>query len=288
MRILHSIIIVSNNRAEELLFTLNEIKKLIDPNLTEILIYLDGCLSLKNQFAFLKSNSILFFGSNDVVGPSIARNKLINCARGMYVYGFDDDSHPLTEAFLEISKKIFEKNKNTGIISFEELRDNEYSETQKYLNMTNEFIGCGFAMQKKIFEETNGFPIWMTYYGEESCLSIEILAKGYDIVSTNHVSVLHRINRFERGPQNFVRFENQLRNMFFYYLIYHPFPILKIVKLIFHNFTKYCLASHDYRRSFFKAIFQVFKDYKSVIQFRQPINLAVWRRKKSLQNPFFK
>jgi hypothetical protein len=76
---------------------------------------------------------------------------------------------------------------------------------------------------------TNGFPVWIDIYEEESCLSIEVMDKAFDILYTNAIKVNHRVNIAKRklNKQNYFRFERQLKNTTFYY----PYPLLKIIKL---------------------------------------------------------
>ena len=97
---------------------------------------------------------------------------------------------------------MFSKNPNVGILAFEEIKgrfesDREalkVSEKDKVEFLTAEFIGCGFAIRKSVYMKTNGFPIWIDIYGEESCVSMEVMSKGYDILFSNQIKINHRVD----------------------------------------------------------------------------------------------
>src|SRR5690606_13336476 len=143
-----------------------------------------------------------------------------------------------------------------GVLAFQEIKGVFNSDTEALTQrqeileefLCSEFVGCGFAIRKEVYQATNGFPLWIDIYGEESCVSIEVLAQGYDILYTNSISVNHRVNREERFKigRNYFRFEKQLKNTAFYYLVYYPFPLYKISRLLWHNFKKYAFTDWNY------------------------------------------
>jgi hypothetical protein len=59
-------------------------------------------------------------------------------------------------------------------------------------------------------EKTNGFRTWIDIYGEEPCLSIEVLDLDFGHLYTNQVAVNHRVDGAKRKLQgkNYFRFEN--------------------------------------------------------------------------------
>jgi GT2 family glycosyltransferase len=290
-----SIVIVSKNRKEELEKTLMILEKLIDFSNHEVLVFLDGCSDgselLKNQFKW-----VMWDGSEKSIGASGARNALYPKAKGEYLIGLDDDAHPLQTNFIDLTKTIFRKYNNVGIVAFQEIKGVFDSDVealrkgalpeQEYL--TNDFIGCGFAIRKDVYQATKGFPVWIDIYGEESCLSIEVMAKGNDILYTNTIKVNHRVNITERklAGQNYFRFGKQLKNSTYYYLVYYPFPVLKIVRLLWHNFRKYALTDLTFFKIFFKTIFEVLLNGPKILKYRNPVDkkiLVKMRKLKALQ-----
>jgi GT2 family glycosyltransferase len=276
-----SVLIVSKNRKNELEKTLVVLSGMLDFSLHEVLVFLDGhtddSLFLKDKYNWVK-----WYSSEISIGASAARHQLYPKAQGQFLIGLDDDAHPLHSDFIDRTRNIFDKYGNAGIIAFQEIKGiynsdadalnkNKAEEEEYYCN---EFIGCGFAIRKEVYEATNGFPVWVDIYGEESCVSIEVLALGFDIIYSNAIKVNHRVNLEERrkNGQNYFRFGRQLKNSTYYYLVYYPKPLLKIMKLYWHNFKKYALTDFESFKIFFKVIFEVWINFSKIWVYRNPVD----------------
>ena len=268
-----SFLIVTKNRPKELQFTLKKMQSIFDAETQEVLVFIDGCVEteqLQSQFSWVK-----WYVYNESISASPARNFLYQQAKGEIFIGLDDDAHLISENPIETIKSYFEVNPNLGILAFLELKG-LYENPKKELTFikkeeffTTEFIGCGFAIRKKVYDETNGFPIWMDIYGEESCLSLEVLDLDYDIFYTNQVAVNHRVDIKKRKLQgkNYFRFQKQLQNSFRMYMVYYQNPIKKILKLLFHNFRKYALSDWTYFKLYCMAVGNMFVSFFSVFSF---------------------
>ena len=288
-----SIVIVSKNRKDELERTLLILEKLINFSDHVVLVFLDGCTDLsqllKNQFQW-----VIWYVSEKSIGASAARDALYPKAKGQYLIGLDDDAHPLHPNFIALTKSIFEEHPNVGIIAFQEIKGVFESDSEALLKgaspeqqyLTNEFIGCGFAIRQDVYQETNGFPVWIDIYGEESCVSIEVIAKGYDILYSNKIKVNHRVNLAERklAGQNYFRFGKQLKNATYYYLVYYPYPFIKIARLFWHNFKKYATKDWNYFKIYFQTITIIALYLPRLIKFRNPVDLKVLKKMKGLTN----
>ena len=279
-----SILIVSKDRKEDLFKTLTILELLINKSEIEILVFLDGCIddseSLQDDLSWVK-----WFNCKKSIGASAARHIIYQQANSEILIGFDDDAHPLNIDFISKIENLFEKNPSVGILAFEEIRgvfhtDAEaiaQSQTEKKEYFTSEFIGCGFAIRKSVYNRTNGFPVWMDIYGEESCLSIEVLSKGYDILYTNQIKINHRVNKEVRklNRQNYFRFGKQLKNSTYYFLVYYPFPFVNILKLYYHNFRKYALTDWNCCKIYFKTILIVIFNFFEILKFRKPVDKSL-------------
>jgi GT2 family glycosyltransferase len=288
-----SILIVTKNRKEEVKITLRILRGLIDLSIHEVLVFDDGSSydtsELINKFDWVK-----WYSSEKSVGASGARNILYPNAKGMYLIGLDDDAHPLTEDFISKVEFIFNSYSNIGIIAFQEVKgiysSNEEALKSANLNQAdyfcNEFIGCGFAIRKEVYSQTNGFPVWMDIYGEESCLALEVVNFGYDILYSPEIVVNHRIDRLKRFEQgrNYFRFERQLKNTINYYIVYYPNPVLKIIKLLNHNFFKYAIKDKQYLVLFFKASFTALKKCKNTLGYRKPVSKKTIHKMQELKS----
>ena len=276
-----SILIVSKNRREDLYKTVKIIESLIDKSQVEVLVFLDGCTD-DSEVLLKEIDWVRWFVSSKSIGASVARHQLYPLAKAEILIGLDDDAHILTKDFVSQIEIIFQENSNVGILAFEEIKgifisDGEalqYSESQKIEFLTSEFIGAGFAIRKSVYNLTNGFPSWIDIYGEESCLSIEVLSKGYDILYSNKIKINHRVNLVQRKltNQNYFRFGNQLKNSTYYFLVYYPYPFFAILKLYWHNFKKYALTDWECSKIYLKTIFIVLKNILRILRYRNPVD----------------
>ena len=287
-----SILIVTKGRPDELEITLNKVKSVVDLSIHEVRVFVDACK--KTEAIIPHFPWVQWEISEKNIGASPARNQLYKNAKGSIFIGLDDDAHPINKDFISLTKALFKKNTTTGIITFQEIRGVFLSdidalkkaERDEIAFFTNDFIGCGFAIQKEVYNKTNGFPMWIDIYGEESCLSIEVLNLGYDILYNNTIIVNHRIDRMKRLDQgrNYFRFEKQLKNMMKYYIVYYRFPMIKIAKLLLHNFKKYALKDKKYFRLFFKSIFVTISEFFYVLKFRKPVQKSARKKVQELKN----
>lgn len=289
-----SILIVSKNRKEDLALTLSIIERYIDKSKDEILVCLDGCSdSSKDLEKFF--SWVNWYKNEKSLGSSTSRNMLFKKAKGTIFIGFDDDAHPLNENFVQIVTEIFKNNDKLGIIAFKEIKGIYNSDDVARTKIGNlqayicsEFIGCGFAITREAYLSTNGFPKWIDIYGEEACVSLEVLNNNFDILATNQIAVNHRVDLDKRNKQgyNYFRFKKQLKNSTFYYLIYYKWPFISILKLYGHNFFKYALTDFNYLFYFFRTIIICFLKYSLILKYRNPISIDIIKKKNKLDLPF--
>ncbi|OEK08850.1 family 2 glycosyl transferase [Flavivirga aquatica] len=286
-----SFLIVTKHRPQDLAFTLHKLKELIDLSIHEVLVFIDGCSKtedITSDFDWVKWTI-----SKESVSASPARQILYKKATGAIFIGLDDDAHPLSANFILEVEKTFNSKSNIGIIAFQEVRglfksDSEALKQIKHResHLTNDFVGCGFAIKKRIYDTTNGFPIWMNIYGEEPALAIEVLDLGYDILYQPKIKVNHRVDVKKRKHQgrNYYRFQHQLRNTIRFYLVYYPKPILKVLKALWHNFMKYALKDSRYFKSFAIVFFQTLFKLPQILKYRKPVKKATIQKKLSLKS----
>lgn len=284
-----SFLIVTKNRPEELQFMLKQLQNIFDAENHEVLVFIDGCMEteqLQSQFPWVK-----WYVSNKSISASPARNFLYSKAIGEIFIGFDDDAHLISENPIDTIKNYFDANPNLGILAFLELKGLYENPQKKLLSiekeefLTTEFIGCGFAVSKKVYDQTNGFPTWIDIYGEETCLSIEVMNLNYDILFTNQVAVNHRIDVEKRNRQgkNYFRFQKQLQNSFRIFMVYYRYPIKKIMKLLFHNFRKYAISDKTYFKLYCKAFLNMIINIPMVLKHRNSMTAKSQQKLKTLR-----
>ena len=291
-----SILIVSRNRSKELRKTLVILQEYVDFQRHEILVFLDGCSDDSKKLIELHPK-VKWEISEASLGASNARSILYKKAKGRIFFGFDDDAHPLQRDFMKKSKEIFTDNGNVGIIAFKEIKgifesDEDIPEVlhngkEDYL--VKDFLGCGFAIKKEVYEKTRGFPVWIDIYGEEVCVAMETLELGYDILFTHQIMVNHRTLKQKNNIRgaNYFRFQRQLRNTAFFYMVYFPFPMMlrKIVQLYLRNFKKYAMKDRNYFKGFFYGFWQMLISAREIHFFRKKVSRKTIDKFHRLANP---
>lgn len=284
-----SFLIVTRNRPEELQFTLKQLQGIFDGTKHEVLVFIDGCVAtekLQSQYNWVK-----WHVSIESISASPARHFLYQQAKGEIFIGLDDDAHLISDNPIETIKSFFNTNQNLGILAFIEIKGlfenpkKQLGHTKKEGFLTTEFIGCGFAVRKKIYDKTIGFPTWIDIYGEETCLSIAVMDLNYDIYFTNQVAVNHRVDIQKRKLQgkNYFRFQKQLQNSFRIYVVYYPNPLPRILRLLWHNFKKYAISDTTYFKLYCLAIGNMFWSFPMVIKVRKRMTAQTQQKLKTLK-----
>lgn len=293
-----SILIVSRNRKKDLSKTLQVIIKYIDPEQDEIKVFLDGCTDSSEELEAIFPE-VDWFISVENLGASKARSILYKKAKGRFLFGFDDDAHPLQHEFITISEKIFLDNSRVGIIAFKEIKgkfesDAEIPESlrqEKEDYLVKDFLGCGFAIKRDVYEKTRGFPVWIDIYGEEVCVAMETLELGYDILFTHRILVNHRTDKQKNniGGANYLRFGKQLKNTASFYLVYYPFPLLlkKMVKLYFLNLKKYGTRDIQFFKQYARALGVNIYDLRKTLKHRKAVSRKTITKFNNLANPTY-
>ena len=286
-----SFLIVTKGRPDDLQLTLSRLNTLIDTGKHEVLVFIDGCMASEKLIPIY--NWVQWTVVKDSISASPARAILYQKAIGNIFIGLDDDAHPISPDFIRSVENGFEKNSKIGIIAFQEVKgiynsDQEALFEAKYNTsyITNEFIGCGFAILKKVYNHTNGFPVWIDIYGEESAVAMEAMDLGYSIYYAHDIVVNHRIDIVRRKVEgkNYFRFERQLRNSFRLFLVYYPTPFKIISILLFHNFRKYAMADFTYFKLYWKAVGNMLFNFSTIQKYRRPIQKSTQIRMRALKN----
>lgn len=280
-----SYLIVTHGRVTDLIQTLTAIYTNFDAKQDEVLVYIDACEAteqIRDQFPWVR-----WFSGFDRISASPARAFLYPNANGKYLIGLDDDAHIITSYYKETIRTLFNVPK-IGILAFKEVKGIFNNDEEALLQVentcvffeTNDFIGCGFAIKRDVYDATRGFPTWIDIYGEEPCLSLEVMDLEYELWFTNQIAVNHRVDLVQRKLQgkNYFRFQKQLQNSFFIFLNYYPKPIFPILKLLFHNLKKYGFKDITYFKRYIQALTHILVNFRQKKQFRKPVNEAVIKK----------
>ena len=199
---------------------------------------------------------------------------------GDFFVGLDDDAHPVGQGFLQKIKRGFELNANVGIIAFQEVRGVFESDDAVRLNAlrvglynTNDFVGCGFSIRKRVYDMTRGFPVWVDIYGEEPCLSLEVLDLGWGIIYDGSIIINHRVDALRRVAigRKYFRFERQLVNSVNYFIVYYPNPVPSVLRLIFRALKTCLTEDKHFFPAFLRGVLKVISKLYYISGFRRPV-----------------
>jgi GT2 family glycosyltransferase len=285
-----SFLITTKHRTEDLRFTLNKLKQIVNISIHEVLVFIDGCSETERLIKDF--DWVIWTISHESICASPARAILYKKAKGTIFIGLDDDAHPLSENFIASVQDEFKKDASIGILTFQEVRGlfkndvvAKTSIKQRDTYFTADFVGCGFAISKTAYNSIVGFPKFIDIYGEEPCVALQVLDSGFNIKYVPNIAVNHRVDVEKRKQQgkNYFRFEKQLQNSIRFYLVYYPKPLVYILKLLFHNFKKYALNNLTYFKLFFKVVFIESLNIKTILKFRNPVKQKTLEIKNQLK-----
>jgi len=285
-----SFLIVTKNRPNELALTLIKLRSIVDLSAHEVLVFIDGCP--KTELIIKDFQWVKWTVSKESVSASPARHLLYQKAVGTIFIGLDDDAHPISVDFINQVEKAFQVHDNLGILAFQEVRGLFESDTDALTHskrstsyFTNDFVGCGFAVLKEVYNATDGFPVWMDIYGEESALAIEVLDLGFKILYEPLIQINHRVDVEKRKQlgRNYFRFEHQLKNTIRFFIVYYKYPMLKILKVLWHNFVKYGLKNWRYFKSLTFVVFGTLFSLRKILKHRNPVKTSTLKTRLSLK-----
>lgn len=229
MRPLLSIVVLNFNRVKETAFTIEHLiyLKSLKPDIE--IIAVDNASSDETwEYLEKKTDHVKIMRMPSNIGIE-AINRACVKALGEYVLVLDDDSHPVDRACLDRIIQLFDSEGNIGAIacriesaSGKRVREWHLPDNDEYCQ-SPAFIGCGFAIRKKLFERTGFFPADFFLYQNEIEVAIRIRLAGYEIVFDPLCRVVHRF--VPAGRTNARRIFYPTRNSIWLIRRYIDFPL---------------------------------------------------------------
>lgn len=175
-------------------------------NYEPVLNYINAHLSIPFKYVTAPDN----------LGVARGRNYALQFNTADIIIMLDDDAElGNKDALLQIKKQFEQRNtdKKTAIVSFKvlyfdtgQMQQNAlpHKEFEKYKNKsffeTYYYAGGAHAILRSVLEETGKYPEDFFYGMEEYDLSYRILNKGYRIVYSDAIIMLHKESPFGRTP----------------------------------------------------------------------------------------
>lgn len=179
-------------RKEKLLISLKKILQ-CNPQPDEIIVHIDNNDSSTEQLIKQKYPDIKIIKSQTRIGPGGGRNRIINEAINSIVASFDDDSYPIDTDYFNRLLTLFKKLPNAAIIGAEIYHIDESIKADLYAaEKTSNFIGCGCAYRRDVFQQTTGYVNLPLAYGmEEVDLALRLVDLNCEIIHSSWLRVFH-------------------------------------------------------------------------------------------------
>ena len=179
-------------RIDKLLQTIEKILY-CNPQPNEIIVHVDNNDRDSERIIKEKYPKIKTIMSENRIGPGGGRNKIISRAKNQIVASFDDDSYPLDPDYFTRVITLFEKFPNAAVISAAIFHIGEIIQLDKYTAYSqNNFVGCGCAYRRDVFNQTSGYVALPLAYGmEEVDLSLRLINMQWEIINSPWLRVFH-------------------------------------------------------------------------------------------------
>lgn len=277
-----SVVILSYNRLCDLKETVSVCQGYTYPNLERIVV--DNC-SVDGSGDYVRSLPAPFvpivIGPKNV-GSAQGHSVGMRAARGKYVIVMDDDAFVEDEAIYGMVR-LFEAHQRLGVVSFNILNhsaeyepgrvrtyERPYTE-QEIAQSFNLFTESAAGFRKSVLEEVDYHQYEYFYYGEDTQLSLRILAAGYNIRITENLFAYHKISNVYRD--NRMGEKNGIRNAI--WMICQYFPEGQVLPNLVNFLWLTALAMVRKRQSagvYLQAWYEAFSDLHRMLKRRTPLS----------------
>jgi GT2 family glycosyltransferase len=255
-----SIIFLSYNRKDELNKTLGDFSKQVYAGDLEAIVIDQGSDDGTDTMVTQNYPWIRFIKLNQNYGVPGGRNMGAHHARGDYLVFLDDDTSFINNDALTIIHETFTNDLNINIIGFNIFNNKNHMNHYKKDFFTYQFIGCGHAIRKTVFDRLNGYADELFFWGEEIEFSLnsfripnnKIIFKS-DILLHHRGASTSRIN-WNNG-RSYYKVRNRLAITFYLYpagymmFIFIYYVIVYFLRSVQFNAIKdYVRGIKDYRK----------------------------------------
>lgn len=222
-----SILITTKNRLNDLAFTLDKIKFLLDRKDVVCIICDDGSTDGTVRFLQVNYPEIQLIKNPKSYGLIYSRNRLLSLVATDFAISIDDDAHFITENPLESIQKHFEENANCGLLAlriFWRLDEPVSKISNEKPHRVQGFVGCAHIWRMKAWRTISNYPEWFVFYGEENFASYQLFKKNWEIHYLPEVLVHHRVDVKSRknNPDYVIRTRRALRSGWYLFFLFYP------------------------------------------------------------------
>jgi glycosyltransferase involved in cell wall biosynthesis len=249
-----SILISTKNRSEDLLFTLQKIKYLLNGEV-KCVVYDDGSTDGTFEKVTTQFPEIEVERNEISRGYIFCRNKMLNETKADFAISLDDDAHFLTENPLEKILYYFNHNPNCGLVAlriFWGLEEPKNQLPNESPSRVQSYVGCGHVWRMTAWKTIPNYPEWFKFYGEENFASLQLFKKNWEVHYLPEVLVHHRVDLKSRNKKNndfSFRYRRSICSG--WYLIFLFYPIIKIPRMMAYSIWM------QFKNKIFKGNFKI-------------------------------
>jgi GT2 family glycosyltransferase len=187
-----AVFIPTYNRGKAVFTVLEKVEQ-CDPSPTEIFVHIDQADGVLEAELSRRFPTVRVLTSPTRLGPGGGRHRCLVATSAPYAVSFDDDSYPVDPDFFRRVEQSFLAYPNAAIFGASIWHQNEPERARvERLSLSPSYIGCGFAIRLAAYQQTRGFlPRPVTYGMEETDLSLQLFAAGWDIYQADFLRVFH-------------------------------------------------------------------------------------------------
>jgi len=269
-----SILISTKNRSDDLLFTLQKIKYLLNEEV-KCVVYDDGSTDGTFEKVTTQFPEIEVKRNEISKGYIFCRNKMLNETNADFAISLDDDAHFLTENPLEKILHYFNNNPECALVALRifwglEEPKNQFSNESSCI--VQSYVGCGHVWRMTAWKTITNYPEWFKFYGEENFASLQLFKKNWEVHYLPEVLVHHRVDLKSRTKKNndfSFRYRRSICSGWFLILLFYPaikIPRIMVYSIYIQVKTKILKGNFKVIFPLVLAIFDVFYNIPNLIK----------------------
>ena len=187
-----AVIIPTYNRGLAVLPTLRRISK-CNPKPAEVWVHIDAADGLLEAQLSKEFSDVELLTSPIRLGPGGGRHRCLLACKSLYGVSFDDDSYPVDVDFFGQIVDLFSKHPRAAILgaSIWHRHETPIPITDRLVH-TPSYTACGYAIRVSAYREIRGYlPRSVAYGIEETDVSLQLFAAGWDIYNAGRIRVFH-------------------------------------------------------------------------------------------------
>jgi GT2 family glycosyltransferase len=250
---------------------------LCDPQPAEIWIHVDSSDGTLERELNARFPHVHVLSSPTRLGPGGGRHRCLSSCSTPYAVSFDDDSYPIDAEFFGAVERLFATCPDAAILGARVWHRHEaaVARTSDFMRVAN-FIGCGHAIRLSAYRQVRGYLSRARAYGmEESDLSLQLFAAGWQIYESGELRVFHDTDLSHHDAADVT--SGMITNVALFAFLHYPVSAWGWATLQVMNKVLDSIRRHRFR-GICLGLLRIPRDCYRNRKFRSPVALPIlWR-----------